>query len=72
MKEKERRSSSGARTSDWIGQVKDRILHAYDLGSSGSEGTGSAGLTKEDFEQVLKKVSRKLTSSAPARAKKRT
>ena len=52
--------ANGARTSDWLGQVQDGILYAYDLGMLESEDASTVMFTKGDFEQALKKVSRKI------------
>jgi hypothetical protein len=52
--------ANGARTSDWIGQIKDGILYAYDLSLLESEKESMSVYTKADFERDLKKVSRKI------------
>jgi hypothetical protein len=60
MQEKGSLQATGARTSDWIGQIKGGILYAYDLGTLVSERKEPIEFTKEDFDQALKKVSRKV------------
>lgn len=52
--------AKGARTSDWIGQIKGGVLYAYDLSTPISGEKGDAEFSKEDFEIALKKVSRRI------------
>ena len=52
--------ANGARTSDWIGQIEDGVLYAYDLDMQETVDNGTTILTKEDFENDLRKVSRKI------------
>ena len=52
--------TSGARTSDWLGQVADHVIYAYDLSKLGYENVENIEFTKSDFEQALKKVSRRI------------
>jgi len=51
---------NGACTSDWIGQVKNRTIYAYDISTLVSENAETTPFTKENFEHALKKVSRKI------------
>ena len=59
IQEKVSLEAKGARTSDWIGQIKGGVLYAYDLSTLVSERKGISEFSKEDFEIALKKVSRK-------------
>ena len=60
--------NSGASTADWIGQTKGRAIYAYDLAAVAGESSETAGLTKEDFEDALRKASRRITPSQPDEA----
>ena len=60
IQEKDSLQANGARTSDWIGQIKGGVLYAYDLSTLASEGKEPIEFTKEDFERVLKKVSKRV------------
>ncbi len=60
IQEKVSLQANGARTSDWIGQVKGGVIYAYDLSTLVSEREGITEFTKEDFERALKKVSRRV------------
>jgi len=60
IQEKVSLEAKGARTSDWIGQIKGGVLYAYDLGTLVSERKGITEFSKEDFEIALKKVSRRV------------
>ena len=57
VKEKDSLQAKGARTSDWLGQVKDGVLYAYDLSTLVSKSKGITEFTKKDFEIALKKAS---------------
>lgn len=52
--------ANGASTSDWIGQIKDRVIYAYDISSLVSEDAETIQFTKEDFEHVPEKVNHKI------------
>lgn len=52
--------NSGASTSDWIGQTEDKAIYSFDLSNLVSQNTkGTPIFTKNDFEQALRKVSRR-------------
>ena len=59
IEEKNQLKANGARTSDWIEQIKDGVLYAYDLSMFESENQETE-FTKQDFEKALGKVSRKI------------
>ena len=60
IQEKDSLQAKGARTSDWIGQIKGGVLYAYDLSTLTSEGKELIEFTKEDFGKALRKASRKV------------
>jgi hypothetical protein len=65
--------ANGARTSDWLGQVKGGILYAYDLYTVVSE-NNSTTLTSEAWlygnPEALVKVRRGLKDATEGRIKK--
>jgi len=50
---------NSASTADWIGQVEDHVIYAYDLNSMVSQNAGSIGFIKRDLEQTSEQVCRK-------------
>ena len=64
--------NSSASTSDWIGQVKGRVIYAYDLSTLISEAGGKLELTKEGFEQASWRVSPRGLASGPDEASSKT
>jgi hypothetical protein len=49
-------TNNDARTSDWIGQTKGRVIYAYDLATLASDAEVKIDPTNEDFEQALQRV----------------
>lgn len=56
MQEQVSLQANGAKTSDWIGQVKGGVIYAYDLSTLVSEVKEKSDFTKEDSKNALKKV----------------
>lgn len=73
IEEKNSLKANGARTSDWLGQVKGGILYAYDLSTVVSENKGAV-VTSEDWlyenPEALAGVQRGLKDATEGRVSK--
>ena len=61
-------TNSSASTSDWIGQVKGRVIYAYDLSTLISETGGKIEFPSEGFELASWSLSRRGSGSEPDEA----
>lgn len=57
-------AASGAGTKEWLDATKHLLIRAYTENSQPPEGVGDQPLTRDGFEDVLRKVSRRRHPSA--------